>query len=168
LVVAAAAFAGGLSSGQQVRVAQGRVAHHYWALKVQGRHQRRCYELSLRSKSVVNAVGTCTSDRHRPPMWRRLVGATGGNNAATVELNITRTRVRKMRVRIGHPNTDRPPNWIRVHNRRITRREARKASVRRNFRFAVLHSRGTLCVKRVILFNREGHRIDDQRVPCEF
>jgi hypothetical protein len=31
----------------------------------------------------------------------------------------------------------------------------------------VLHSRGTLCVKGVILFDRKGDRIDDRRVPCE-
>jgi hypothetical protein len=56
---------------------------------------------------------------------------------------------------------------MRVHTRRISRGEARRAKVRRNFRFAVLHSRGTLCVKGVILFDRKGDRIDDRRVPCE-
>jgi hypothetical protein len=166
LVVVGVAIAGGAASGQQVRVAQGRFSHHRWALKVQGRHDRRCYELWLRGKSVADAVGTCRPDKHRPPLWSRLVGITD-DSSASVELNVTRTRVRAMRLRVGHPNSGRPPRWMPVHTRRISRSDARKAKIRRNFRFAVLHSRGRLCVKRVILFDRNGDRIDDRRVPCE-
>lgn len=95
------------------------------------------------------------------------MGIGDNNNSATVELDVTRNRVRSMRLRIGHPRTNRQPEWIRVHNRRITRHQADEANVRRNSRFGVLHSRGTLCVMRAILFNRKGHRISDQRVPCE-
>jgi len=94
------------------------------------------------------------------------VGQSDGS--ATVELDVTRSRVRSMRVKIGHPKSNRPDEWIHVRTRRITRHQAHKASVRRNFRFAVFHSRGNLCVKQVILFNREGDRIDKMRVPCEF
>lgn len=165
--LAVGAFAGDGSVGQEVRVAQGKFAGRYWSLKVQGRHHRRCYELSLRGKSIVQTGGTCDPGRHRPALWSRVMGIGDQNDSATVELNVTRTRVRQMRLRIGHPRTDRPPRWMRVRTRRITRPEARKAKLRRNFRFAVLHSRGTLCVKRVILFDRKGDRIEDKRVPCE-
>lgn len=95
------------------------------------------------------------------------MGIGDNNESATVELDITRPRVRNMRLKIGHPRTNRKPEWIRVRNRRITRHQAEEANVRRNWRFAVLYSRGTLCVERVILFNRNDHKIDDQRVPCE-
>ena len=96
------------------------------------------------------------------------MGISDLNDSATVELDVTRNRVRSMRLRIGHPKSDRSSEWIRVRNRRITRRQAHKAGVSRNFRFAVLHSRGSLCVKEFVLFNRDGDRIDKQRVPCEF
>jgi hypothetical protein len=166
LVVAGVAFAGG-SGGQRVKIAQGRFAHRYWALKVEGRHHQRCYYLSLRGRAVAQSGGTCRTDRHRPGLWRQVVGIDDNNDSASVMLTVTRIRVHSMRLRIGHPRTNRPSEWIHVRNRRITPREADEANVRRNWRFAVLHSRGTLCVKRVILFNRDGARIDDQRVPCE-
>ena len=73
-----------------------------------------------------------------------------------------------MRLKIGYPRSNRPSEWIHVNNQRMTRREARKAGVKRDFRFAVLHSRGNLCVKEFVLFNKDGDRIDKQRVPCEF
>ena len=55
-----------------------------------------------------------------------------------------------------------------MRTNRMTRRQALRAGVRRNFRFVVLHYRGSLCVTRVVLFNRDGDRIEKQRVPCEF
>ncbi len=55
-----------------------------------------------------------------------------------------------------------------MDTKRMTRHQARRADVRRNFRFVVLHSRGNLCVKQLVLFNRKDDRIKKQRVPCEF
>jgi hypothetical protein len=164
LAICGVAIAGG---DHEVRVAQGTFAHRYWSLKVEGRHHRRCYDLRLRGRTVAQSGRTCVSERYRPRLWRRAMGIGDNNDSATVELDITRNRVRHMRLRIGHPRTNRPPEWIHVRNRRITPREADQANVRRDWRFAVLHSRGTLCVKRVILFNRNDHRIRDLRVPCE-
>jgi len=164
--VAGQAIAGDGGTGELVTVARGKVAHRAWSLAVQGRHHRRCYTLAMNGRSAGSAITACRSDRHRPPLWNRLGGITSGK--ASVELDITRTRVRSMRVRIGHPRTNQPSEWIHVRPRRVTRSDADKANVRRNFRFAVLHTRGTLCVKQVILFNRKHHRIDRRRVPCEF
>jgi hypothetical protein len=158
------ALAGGTSG--KVTVARGTFPQHSWSLAVQGRRHQRCYELFLRGETSAGATGTCRSDRHRPPLWSRLMGNSDENG--TVELDVTRNRVRSMRMKIGHPKSDRPSEWIDVRNHRITRRQAHKAGVRRNFRFAVLHSRGNLCVKEFVLFNREGDRIKKQRVPCEF
>ncbi len=167
-ILAGEAIAGGSGSGQKVTVDRGRFAHRSWSLAVQGRHRQRCYLLSLKGREVSSGSADCRSGRHRPPLWSRLVGISDLNDSATIELNVTRTRVRSMRLRIGHPKSGRPPEWIHVRTRRITRRQAHKAGVRRNFRFAVLHSRGTLCVKQFVLFNRKGERIKEMRVPCEF
>jgi len=50
----------------------------------------------------------------------------------------------------------------------MTRHQARKAGLKRNFRFVVLRSRGNLCVKEFVLFNKDDDRIERRRVPCEF
>jgi hypothetical protein len=167
-ILAAQAVARDAAKGQAVTVATGKFAHRSWSLAVQGQHHQRCYELSLEGRSSASTSATCRSDRRRPPKWTRLMGISDQNDSATVELDVTQKRVRSMRLRIGHPRSDRPSEWIHVRNRRITRPQAHKASVKRDFRFAVLHSRGTLCVKKVILFNRQDDRIYKLRVPCEF
>ena len=165
--VASGAIAGAVSNGKKVRVAHGRFAHRTWSLAVQGQGHHRCFELQLDGPIQSSASGTCGPER-RPPLWSRVMGMSDLNDSASVELDVTRNRVRRMRLKIGHPKSNRPSEWIHVKNRRITRRQARKAGVDRNFRFAVLHSRGSLCVKAFVLFDREGDRIEKQRVPCEF
>src|SRR3954447_6543042 len=167
VILAGQAVAHDAARGKKVTIASGKFADRSWSLAVKGRHHRPCYYLSLRGRATADTA-TCGPNQRRPPIWDRPVGISDQNDSATVELNVTQKRVRTMRLRIGHPHTDRPSEWIRVRNHRITRHQARKANVRRNFRFAVLHSRGTLCVKKVVLFNREGDRIDKQQVPCEF
>jgi len=87
---------------------------------------------------------------------------------ATAELNVTRTRVRSMKLRIGHPHSNRPSEWVHVRAKRITRHQADQARVRRSFRFGVLRSRGEACVNKVALFDSDGRRIHKKRVPCEF
>jgi hypothetical protein len=167
VILAAQAIAGDAFKGESVTVARGKFAHRSWSLGVQGQHRQRCYELSLTSRRLSSTGGSCRPVR-RPPNWSRLMGIADQNDSAMVELDITRKRVRSMRLRIGHPHSDRPSRWIRMHTRRMTRHQAHKAGVRRNFRFAVLHSRGLLCVKKVVLFDREDERIEKRRVPCEF
>lgn len=167
VVHAGLAIAGGASKGREVTVADGKFAHRSWSLSVQGQHRQRCFELTLDSPRQSSTGGTCGRDR-RPPLFSPVMSLSDLNDSATVELVVTRKRVRTMRLRIGHPKSDRPSEWIRARNRRITRHQARRAHVRRHFRFAVLHSRGLMCVKQAVLFNREGDRIDKLRGPCEF
>ena len=40
-------------------IAHGNFAHRSWALAIQGRHHKRCYELSLTSPRSSSATGTC-------------------------------------------------------------------------------------------------------------
>jgi hypothetical protein len=168
VVVAVGAIAAGDSKGgKNVTVARGKFAHRTWSFAVQGRGRQRCYALTLNGPQESSSGGTCGPDR-RPPLWSRVMGASDLNDSATIELDVTLNRVRSMRLKIGHPKSNRPDEWIHARNERMTRREAQKAGVRRDFRFAVLHSRGTLCVKQVKLFDRHGDRIKKMRVPCEF
>jgi hypothetical protein len=87
---------------------------------------------------------------------------------ATVGLEVTRNRVRSMRLRVAHPRSGQPTRWTRVDSERMTRHQARRAGLKRNFRFVVLRSRGNLCVKEFVLFNKDDDRIERRRVPCEF
>ena len=101
VALAGQAIAGDGTVGQKVTIARGKFAHHSWSLGVQGRHRQRCYVLSLSAAGSASAGGTCRSDVRRPPLWKRVLGVSDDN--ATAELNVTRTRVRSMKLRIGHP-----------------------------------------------------------------
>jgi hypothetical protein len=166
VALAGQAIAGDGTVGQKVTIARGKFAHHSWSLGVQGRHRQRCYVLSLSAAGSASAGGTCRSDVRRPPLWERVLGVSDDN--ATAELNVTRTRVRRMKLRIGHPHSNRPSEWVHVRAKRITRHQADQARVRRSFRFGVPRSRGEACVNKVALFDSDGRRIYKKRVPCEF
>jgi hypothetical protein len=152
--------------GREVTVAKGGFTSYSWSLAVKDQHHRRCYELSLSGPSAAGGAAMCEPDRRPHPFFRELLGVSEEN--ATVQLYETKARVHSMRLRIAHPGSGRPSHWTHVRNQRITRRQAHRSGVSRDFRFAVLDSRGNLCVKRAVLFNREGDRIDNRRVSCEF
>jgi hypothetical protein len=169
-LVAAGVLAGeavaGTSKAPEVTVARGKFAHHTWSFSLHGGHRHSCYTVSLTGAGTASGSATCEPDRRRPPLFRPLVSIS--DDKATVEVLATRTRVHSMRLKIGHPRSNRRSEWLHVRDRRITRHQAHKANVKRDFRFAVLRSRGNLCVKAFVLFDREGDRIKKQRVPCEF
>jgi hypothetical protein len=156
------------STSQYVQVAHGQFAGRTWALKIGGRHGQRCYELSLQGHSGENGVATCGPDRRPSDDWARLIGVSDLNDSATVELTIATKRVRTMRLRVRHPHSGIKAGWIHAKTHLMHAGEAREANVKRNFRFAVIHSRGNLCVTKVVLFDSAGDRIDHFAVPCEF
>jgi hypothetical protein len=163
--VAAGETAAGASIGQQVTLAHGKFAHHSWSVAVHGGNHHRCAEVSLSGETSAGGAARCEPD-HRPPLFGPLLSISDEN--ATVGLELTRNRVRSMRLKVAHPRSDQPTRWTRVNSKRITRRQAHRASLKRNFRFLVLHSRGNLCVKVFVLFDRQGDRIKKRHVPCEF
>jgi hypothetical protein len=156
------------SNPPYVHVAHGQFAGRFWSLAIAGRQGRRCYRLTLHSTSVQGIGVTCRADRRPPYDWTRLEGISDLNGSATVELDVTKKRVHSMRLRIRHPRSGIKAGWVRVATHRLTFAEAREAHVKRNFRFAVLHSRGNLCVTKVVLFDGSGDLIDRSSVPCEY
>jgi len=164
-VLGGQALAGG-AGRPAVTIASGSFAGYSWSVEVQGGNDQRCYEVSLTGKSSAGVRGVCTIDALRPPLWSRLVAV--GQENATVELAVTRLRVRSMRLRIGHTESRHGARWVHLRNRRLTPGQADQADVRRDFRYAVLRSRGTFCVQKAILFNREHDRIAKLHTPCEF
>jgi hypothetical protein len=173
IIVAAVLIAGALagqaladaSKGHDVTVARGMFAHHSWSVAVHGGHHHRCAEVSLSGQTSAGGAARCEPD-HRPPLFGPLLAIS--DDDATVGLEVTRNRVRSMRLKVAHPRSGQPTRWTRVDSERMTRHQARRAGLKRNFRFVVLHSRGNLCVKEFVLFNKDGDRIERRRVPCEF
>jgi hypothetical protein len=163
-----AAVATGDPSSSYVKVAAGKVAGHTWSLGVGASHGRRCYKLSLRSRFYGETTGCEESTRSPDQLWRRLIGAS--DESASVELDVTSTRVWRLRLLLGHPGRQsRAPTWQTMPTRTISPAQAASADLERNFRFAVLTGRGpNLCVEKVRAFDREGNLLEKLSVPCEY
>jgi hypothetical protein len=166
LVLAAVAM--GELSPTYVKVAIGKVAGHTWSLGVGASHGQRCYKLSLSSR-FYGETTTCGESIGAPSqLWRRLTGAS--DESASVELDVTSTRVWRLRLLLGHPGRQsRAPTWQTMPTRTISSAQAASAHLERNFRFAVLTGRGpNLCVEKVRAFDREGNLLERLSVPCEY
>jgi hypothetical protein len=132
-------------------------------IRVEGHHRHRCLRLTLFAD--VRGSGEVCEREHRPVgNWQRLLGIGDNNDNPTIELDVTRKRVRKLRLLLGPDDR----SWHRFHTHRISRAEARAAHVSPDFRYAILHRRQTLCVEKVKTFDRAGKQLDNFRVPCEY
>jgi hypothetical protein len=160
-----------------VPVAQGKFAGRTWSLGVAGGHGRHCYSLGLGRTGQVGGSGdveTCGPASLPKEDWRRVTGASDENDSASVELNVTSTRVRRLNLLLGHPGPlepgshSRPPTWHSFPTRIITPAEAAEAHLERDFRFAVLTGRGNLCVEGVRAFDSKGQLVEKLSVPCEY
>lgn len=92
------------------------------------------------------------------------------DESASVELNLTTTRVSYLNLRLGHPGRKpASPTWRRVRTRIPSRGQTRLAQLARNFRFAVIAAPGpNLCVEKVRAFDRKGRLLEARSVPCEY
>jgi hypothetical protein len=166
MVLAATAVGAIGSKPRYVRVAHGQVAGESWSLAVEGRKGKRCYKQTLRGSSAEGQTALCLPDRRPPRNWNPLGGI--GDEKAIVLLDVTKKRVRSVRLRIEHPHSGRK-RWARLNTHRVSFAEAREARVTRNFRFLVLASRGTICVTKVVMFDGSGSRIRTLTMPsCEY
>lgn len=135
-----------------------------------GSHGERCFQLRLaggnwgRSKSAI-----CDQ---RIPMhwqWQRVFGAGGrADRYPDVEVSISSLRVTRVNLFLAHPASSRPANWHSYELRSLDRAKARRAHVKRDFRYAVLTGRGTTCVKKVRAFDRTGELVEARSLPCEY
>jgi hypothetical protein len=156
------------SAKGEVVIAKGRLSGQSWRVLVgAGKHDKRCYELELGGKGY-SAVYVCESQSQPVKVWRRVIGIA--NNSAAVELDVTALPVRRLKLRLGHPGRhDRRPTWRSLKTRRLGKAQAGSAGIARNFRFAVIATRGpNLCVERVFAFDLTGELLKRLAVPCEF
>jgi hypothetical protein len=163
-----AAVAMGSPSETYVEVASGKVAGHRWNLGVLAYNGRRCFKLSLTGRTYGETTACGESTAAPSQLWRRLSGAS--DESASVELDLTSTRVWRLTLLLGHPGLHpRHSTWQSVPTRMISPAQATSAHLTRNFRFAVLTGRGpNLCVEKVRAFGREGNLLEKLSVPCEY
>jgi hypothetical protein len=151
-----------------VEVQRGEFGDTRWTLRMRGRHRHRCYALAAANALGVLGGQVCGDpDRHPIDDWGQALGAgSGGARGGSVELQITSQRVRRLNVLIG-PRSSHPLRWIRTKTRALTRNQASRAHLHRNFRYSVVHSRGRLCIRRVVAFDASGAVIGRFKSPCE-
>jgi hypothetical protein len=154
------------TSHRLVPIAAGQFEGHTWTLEM-GRHgAKRCYQLRLRDKPVQMASTMCEANRQPRRLWKRVTGVSG--TSASVELNITRPSVRRLKLLLGHPGSHQPPNWVTLPTRELTSAGAQATQLGHNFRYAVITGRGPfLCVKKVRAFSGSGQLLQSLSVPCE-
>ena len=169
LVVLMAAVGVSVATEKYVRVDGGKVAGQRWTLTMSRRGSKmRCYRVVLEDWGI-DEVARCENIYHsREWLWRRVTGVA--DEFAALELDVTAPSVRRLKLLIGHPGSNgRPSAWQSVVTRRLSRAQARRVGLARNFRYVVLASRGrNLCVEKVLAFDRLGHRLGGFSVPCEF
>jgi hypothetical protein len=158
----------GRSETSYVVVATGRVAGQTWQFATVGRgSDSRCYRLSFEDLTY-GEVTSCESV-HRPmAVWRRVIGIA--DDSAAIELDVVAPNVRRLKLLVGHPGRhERPSEWQSMQTRLVSAGQAERANVDRQFRFAVLASRGSnLCVEEVRAFSGADHLLKRLEVPCEF
>lgn len=149
-----------------VEIAAGAVGSFPWALEIGGKGERRCYHASI-SGSVTLFSSRCMSDGPPRDDWTRVLGAAMSSDGdyGSIELNVTTSRVRELRLRV-HVRGE-GARWIHTETESISAREARRARVQRNFRFAVIEAKERSCTSRVIAFDQAGTQLLNRSVPCE-
>lgn len=152
-----------------VEVDSGKFGGSHWRFRVGGGHGERCIELRLSGRSSGYSKGAvCDQGIPMHWHWQMVFGVGGGNgNFPTVQLGISSPRVSRVNLLLGHPGRHRPANWHSYELRSITRSEAHRAHLKRDFHYAVLTGMGFLCVKKVRAFDRFGDLVERRSLHCE-
>ncbi len=113
------------SQQSYVSVASGQVGGQTWSLKMRGHQQQRCFWLNLEPTTGHGEV--CQSDDPPSKLWQHVFGAS--NTSASAELEITSTRVWRLKLLFAHPGRSKKHlDRTSVRTRMISQgRKARRA-----------------------------------------
>ena len=156
------------SKAQWVRVASGSFAGRSWAASMKGGNGKSCSKLTLNGTSSSDGLAVCGDAQKPLSPWGSGLGVSDESGSASVEFNITNKRTHSLRALLEYPNSNQEPAWVHAETTRLTRSQARRARLKRNFRLVVLHSVPSFCVRKVVLFDRLHRRIETDPLPCEF
>jgi hypothetical protein len=166
MTVAGPAAAVSMETSASAVVGQvGKTNGREWRVLFSSHDRERCVGLQVSFSSAEVCGG-------EPDLvWRRVLG-NGVDTAppAALEVDLTSTAVHKLRLVIGHPGERGSFTTRRtLRTRRLSEAQARKAGIRRDFRFAVIASKTrNQCVKRVVAIAGDGGVLMRADVPCEY
>lgn len=154
-------------SGRFVLADSGSFAGVRWELGMARIYRQRCFALSVDRPEWSSEGRVCGG---RPPEgdWSHVLGDAGEGSEPSFELNLSSPRVRSLNLLLGHPGTDREASWHLFPTHVLNVRQARISHMPRDFRFAVVAAYGPTCVEAVEAFDRWGHVLMDEEVPCEY
>jgi hypothetical protein len=149
-----------------VTVDEGRIAETAWSLAVGAGEEKRCYRLTMEGSGDFTQGMVCGREVPRFHLWDPLFGSSGGDASAVVSTSAP--EVRRVNLLLAHPGSERGTNWHSFQMRLLTEDEARRARLKRDFRYAVLTGVGELCVKKVRAFDFRGRLLEKRDTPCEY
>jgi hypothetical protein len=163
--VAALATAAGPREDIYVPVAHGKFPSHTWDLAFGGYKNKRCTRLGVNTKKKFrDEFETCDPDRPPEDNFQPSLGFTdNASNPGSVRVLFTRKDVGKLKIRLG-PFSNFPHRWITVKAKRLSTKQAHKARVKRNFRYAIydVHGgNGDVCEEQIIVYDLTGNQIED-------
>lgn len=152
--------------GRFVPIDEGRFASSTWSLAAGANGEERCFRLTLDGSGGWSQAKVCDQNIPQFHFWDPLFGSS--EDAATAVMSISAPQVWRVNLFLAHPGSGRKPNWHKFPMRLLSAEEAKRAHLKRDFRYAVLTGAGNLCVKKVRAFDRDGQLLEKRNSPCEY
>lgn len=149
-----------------VPVDSGRISGTVWELAMGATGKERCYRLTMDGRGGWSQAKTCDQGIPQWHLWELEFGFSEGAAAASV--SISAPQVHRVNLLMANPGTGRRPNWHEFPMRILTERQARRAHLKRDFRYAVLTGVGDFCVKKVRAFGSRGQLLEKRNTVCEY
>jgi hypothetical protein len=161
--------AAALSQSRWTPIDRGAFSGHPWSLAMKG-GKSRCYRLGTGEVGgpISDELSVCGDPLGRPiSPWQEPLGSEYSNNSASIDLVITRSRVRSTRTLLQFLHANRHQKWVHRNTKRLTKAQARKAGLRRNFRWQVVPAVPEACITEAVLFDARGEKLRTIKTPCE-
>lgn len=132
------------------------------------KHGERCFSLSVLRGTWESDDTGCGAGPFLHGAWSHVLGDAGADGEPSVELNLTSPRIRTLNLLLGHPLSGKPATWTEFPTHVLNAKQARISHMPRDFRFAVVTEVESSCVEAVEGFDRWGHVVVNEKVPCEY
>jgi hypothetical protein len=151
-------------TNQIVKVASGRSFGVPWAVGMGRRGRQRCYAISA-DRNGWSGAGSICSGRGVEGDWDQVYGDAGNGDETSVEIDLTSTRVRTLRLLVHQ--IDGETQHRSFHPKLLSKRQSRLSGLPRDFRFVVIVEPREFCVEAFETRTHGGNVVDQETVPCE-
>jgi hypothetical protein len=149
-----------------VPVDSGRFAGTDWELAMGATGEERCYRLTMEGRGGWSQAKVCDQGIPQWHLWELEFGSSDGSAMASV--SISGPQVHRVNLLMAYPGSGRKPNWHSFRMRMLTEAQAKRANLKRDFRYAVLTGFGDFCVKQVNALDRLGRLLEKRKTVCEY